>query len=177
MITAVDSSVILDVLTGDPGNASASLAALRKASREGRLVACESVIAEVRPAFESNALFEEFLGDWGLEFVPSTLRSSIRAGEMLRQMLARKKRQEAGCFPISLLAPTRLSTLTGCWPGIEAFCATTLPSWLSGTRRGSPPPPHGQLSPFGKRGLERSNELSFLGPVGDGKDYVLAKLC
>ena len=103
MITAVDSSVILDVLTGDPGNASASLAALRKASREGRLIVSESVIAEVRPAFESNALLEEFLGDWGLEFMPSTLRSSIRAGEMLRQMLARKKRQEGRILPDFLI--------------------------------------------------------------------------
>jgi predicted nucleic acid-binding protein len=99
MITAVDSSVILDVLTGDPVKASDSLAALRKASQEGRLIVSESVIAEVRPAFESNALFEEFLGDWGLEFVPSTLRSSIRAGEMLRQMLARKKRKEGRIVP------------------------------------------------------------------------------
>jgi predicted nucleic acid-binding protein len=103
MITAVDSSVILDVLTGDPGSASASLAALRKASREGRLIVSESVVAEVRPAFQSNALFEEFLGDWGLEFMPSTLRSSIRAGEMLRQMLARKKRQEGRIRPDFLI--------------------------------------------------------------------------
>jgi predicted nucleic acid-binding protein len=103
MITAVDSSVILDVLTGDPGNATTSLAALRKASHEGRLIVSESVIAEVRPAFESNALFEEFLGDWGLEFMPSTLHSSIRAGEMLRQMLARKKRQEGRILPDFLI--------------------------------------------------------------------------
>jgi predicted nucleic acid-binding protein len=103
MITAVDSSVILDVLTGDQGNASTSLAALRKASREGQLIVSESVIAEVRPAFESNALFEQFLGDWGLEFMPSTLRSSIRAGEMLRQMLARKKRQEGSILPDFLI--------------------------------------------------------------------------
>ncbi len=99
MITAVDSSVILDVLTGDQGNTSASLAALRKASREGRLIVSESVVAEVRPVFESNSLFEEFLGDWGLEFMPSTLRSSIRAGEMFRQMLARKKKQEGRILP------------------------------------------------------------------------------
>ena len=103
MITAVDSSVILDVLTGDTGNASASLAALRKASREGRLIVSESVVAEVRPAFETTALFEEFLGDWGLEFMPSTLRSSIRAGEMLRQMLARKKRQGGRILPDFLI--------------------------------------------------------------------------
>ncbi len=80
MITAVDSSVILDVLTGDPGNASASLAALRKASREGRLIVSES-------------------GDWGLELMPSTLRSSIRAGKMLRQMLVRKRRQKGRILP------------------------------------------------------------------------------
>ena len=103
MITAVDSSVILDVLTGDPGTASASLSALRKASQEGRLIVSESVVAEVRPAFESNALFEEFLGDWGLEFTPSTLRSSIRAGEMLQQMLTRKKRQEGRILPDFLI--------------------------------------------------------------------------
>jgi len=74
MITAVESSVILDVLTGDRGNASASLAALRKAS-------------------------------WGLEFMPSTLRSSIHAGEMLRQMLTRKKRQEGRILPDFLRIP------------------------------------------------------------------------
>jgi predicted nucleic acid-binding protein len=103
MITAVDSSVILDVLTGDPDSASASLAALRRAAREGRLIVSENVVAEIRPAFESNALFEEFLGDWGLELMPSTLRSSIRAGEMLRQMLARKKRQEGRILPDFLI--------------------------------------------------------------------------
>jgi predicted nucleic acid-binding protein len=91
------------VLTGDQDNASASLAALRKASQEGRLIISESVVAEVRPAFESNSLFVEFLGDWGLELMPSTLQSSIRAGEMLRQMLARKKRQEGRILPDFLI--------------------------------------------------------------------------
>jgi len=103
MITAVDSSVILDVLTGGHGNTSSSLAALRQASREGRLIVSESVMAEVRPVFESNDLFQEFLGDWGLEFMPSTLRSSIRAGEMLRQMLTRKKRHEGRILPDFLI--------------------------------------------------------------------------
>jgi predicted nucleic acid-binding protein len=103
MITAVDSSVILDVLTGNAGSASASLSALRRASREGRLIVSESVIAEIRPAFESNALFEEFLEDWGLEFTPSTLRSSIRAGEMLKQMLIRKKRRDGRILPDFLI--------------------------------------------------------------------------
>jgi predicted nucleic acid-binding protein len=103
MITAVDSSVILDVLTGEQAHASGSLAALRKASQDGQLIVSESVIAEVRPAFESNSSFEEFLGDWGLEFMPSTLHSSIRGGEMLRQMLARKKKHEGRILPDFLI--------------------------------------------------------------------------
>jgi len=103
MITAVDSSVILDVLTGDAENAASSLSALRKASQEGQLIVSESVVAEIRPAFTSNGLFEEFLGDWGLEFKASTRRSSIRAGEMLRQMLSRKKRQEGRILPDLLI--------------------------------------------------------------------------
>jgi len=103
MITAVDSSVILDVLTGGADHAAASLAALRTASREGRLIVSESVVAEIRPAFEDGARFEEFLGDWGLEFVPSTLRSAAVAGEMLRQMLVRKKRREGRILPDFLI--------------------------------------------------------------------------
>ncbi len=103
MITAVDSSIILDVLTADVVHAAASLAALRKASQEGRLIVGECVIAEVRPVFQDGGLFEEFLRDWGLEFVPSTLRSSTLAGEMLRRMFARKKRREGRVVPDFLI--------------------------------------------------------------------------
>ncbi len=103
MTTAVDSSVILDVLTGDTEHAASSLAALRQAALEGRLVVSECVIAEVRPAFQSDALFQEFLGDWGLEFLPSTLQSSMRAGEMLRRMLERKRQQPGRVLPDFLI--------------------------------------------------------------------------
>jgi len=103
MTTAVDSSVILDVLTGSGPEAGASLRALRKASIEGRLIISESVVAEIRPAFQDGAQFQEFLGDWGLEFVPSSLQSATLAGEMLRQMLARKRRREGRVVPDFLI--------------------------------------------------------------------------
>ena len=103
MTTAVDSSVILDVLTGDSENAASSLEALRRAAIEGRLVVCECVIAEVRPAFQSDVLFQEFITDWGLEFLPSTLGSAAHAGEMLRRMLERKKRQQGRVLPDFLI--------------------------------------------------------------------------
>ena len=103
MITAVDSSVILDVLTGSSGHAEASLSALRGASRDGRLVVGECVVAEIRPVFQSAAEFEQFLVDWGLEFVPSSLASAARAGEMVRVMLARKKQREGRVLPDFLI--------------------------------------------------------------------------
>ncbi len=89
MTTAVDSSVILDVLVGSESHQ--SLDALRRASVEGRLIVCEAVVAEVRPVFDSSDSFSEFMLDWGLEFVPSTRESAILAGEMLRRLLDRRK--------------------------------------------------------------------------------------
>jgi predicted nucleic acid-binding protein len=68
-----------------------SLAAIRAASLEGRLVVCESVVAEILPAFPKRAQFDEFLEDWGLEFVPSSLESAAVAGEMLRRLLERRR--------------------------------------------------------------------------------------
>jgi predicted nucleic acid-binding protein len=109
MITAVDSSVILDVLSGDKENAETSLNALRKASLEGKLVVCESVVAEVRPAFLDGAEFEGFLAEWGLEFVPSTLSSAILAGEML-QLLLQRKRERKGRILADFLIGAHAST-------------------------------------------------------------------
>jgi len=91
MISAVDSSVILDILSGSPEEAARSLAAIRTASLEGKLIVCESVVAEIRPAFEESAQFDEFMDDWGLEFVPSSLESSCVAGETLRRLLDRRR--------------------------------------------------------------------------------------
>lgn len=89
MTTAVDSSVVLDVLTG--AAAGESLDALRKGSLEGRLIVCESVIAELRPAFAERSSFEQFMDDWGLELVPGSRESALLAGEMLRALLERRR--------------------------------------------------------------------------------------
>jgi predicted nucleic acid-binding protein len=77
--TAVDSSVLLDVLTDDPVHAPASLEALKRADREGALVVCETVLAEIRPVL-SETDFYQMLEDWRLEFVPGSLESAALAG-------------------------------------------------------------------------------------------------
>ena len=89
MRTAVDSSVLLDVIVGDAGFADRSEAALRAATAAGSLTVCECVVAEIRPAFAAGQI-EDFLDDWQLEFVPSTRESSVLAGEMFAAYLRRR---------------------------------------------------------------------------------------
>ena len=89
MITAVDTSVILDVLIDDPQFGSASEAALRQGSGEGKLIVCECVIAEVFPAIRDRDRFAEFVGDWQLHFAPLDLAASTLAGEYFALYLRR----------------------------------------------------------------------------------------
>ena len=89
MISAVDSSVILDVVTADLRHADESEEVLRRASREGQLIACECVLAEIFPAFGDPGSFEEFLADWQVEFVPSSRQSATLAGRHFAAYLER----------------------------------------------------------------------------------------
>ena len=54
MVTAVDTSVLLDVLLNDLQHAPASIAALRQAAVEGQLVLCETTLAEIVPVIPSS---------------------------------------------------------------------------------------------------------------------------
>ena len=88
MITAVDSSVLLDVITDSRAQADPSERALRRARAEGALVVSECVLAEIRPAFTRRD-FDAFLADWELEFVPSSRESATLAGEIFARYLGR----------------------------------------------------------------------------------------
>ena len=88
MITSLDSSVLLDVITNSPAHAEAAERCLRQAGAEGALIVCECVLAEIRPAFDREE-FEEFLTDWQLEFVPSSRESAILAGGHFARHLRR----------------------------------------------------------------------------------------
>lgn len=88
MISAVDSSVLLDVLCMDPAHAQSSGDLLRRARREGRLIVCDCVVAEILPAFNEPDL-RAFLGDVGIEMVPSTLDVAILAGKHFAGFLKR----------------------------------------------------------------------------------------
>lgn len=88
MITAVDSSVLVDVLIDDPRHSQKSKSAMRKAAAEGALVLCESTLAEIVPVLSAEEV-TEFLSDWNLKFVSSSQECAILAGEMFRVYLKR----------------------------------------------------------------------------------------
>jgi predicted nucleic acid-binding protein len=89
MRTALDSSVILDVLTNDKTWADASQNSLKQAMTEGSLVIGECVMAEITPALDSSEL-AVFLMDWGIQFVPTSQAAAILAGEMYSTYLRKK---------------------------------------------------------------------------------------
>jgi predicted nucleic acid-binding protein len=89
MISALDSSIILDVLTANPRFFESSEALLRRAAVEGKLVIGECVLAEIAPAFDDENALREFLADWQIEFVPSSLNSAILAGSNFAKYLSR----------------------------------------------------------------------------------------
>lgn len=77
MITAVDTCVLLDLLLDDPRHRNRSHAALTRARREGQLVVCELVVAELGPVLEGDP--KAFLNAIDARFVPCGLEASLEA--------------------------------------------------------------------------------------------------
>lgn len=79
--TAVDSSALLDVLSGSPQFGPTSREAVRRASAEGSIVACDVVWAEVRAHFPSQEEFQRAMTTVGVAFDPADARCAEVAGE------------------------------------------------------------------------------------------------
>jgi predicted nucleic acid-binding protein len=84
VITAVDSNVLIDVLQADPTFGPRSREALRKASAEGGLVACDVVWGEVAAWFPTPAAAEEAMGRLRVTFGPLDISASTAAGAAWR---------------------------------------------------------------------------------------------
>lgn len=80
MITAVDTSVLLDIFFDDPTFRPASLAALRACLAAGPLVACDVVWAEVRAVFGEDEAAERALAGFPVTYSAIDARAASRAG-------------------------------------------------------------------------------------------------
>ena len=85
MKTALDTSVLLDVLGADPAFGERSRSSLRTAYDAGALVACEVVWAEVRAHFPGDDAFHEALAGLGVQFDPVSPQAAIAAGKLWRE--------------------------------------------------------------------------------------------
>lgn len=89
MISALDTSVILDVLVGGSAFSDASMQAIRLVRREGSLIVCECVVAELLPALRSREELLSLMLDWQIHFVPQSQESAVLAGEHFSRYVER----------------------------------------------------------------------------------------
>jgi predicted nucleic acid-binding protein len=87
MITALDSSVLLDVIFNDTQFATASLTAISRARSQGQLIVCEAVVVEIMPTLPGRGVFDRFMTDLGADFVPISEPASRIAGDYFAKYL------------------------------------------------------------------------------------------
>ena len=83
MKTAVDSSVLFDIVKGAPG-ASAAQAALEAALAHGGLCVCAVVVAELGRYFPSEKILLEFLRACQIDHDPMSMDSALEAARIMR---------------------------------------------------------------------------------------------
>lgn len=84
MLIAIDSSALIDLL-GDDARAEASEATIRQSMTQGAVVVCDVVISEVVAGLGYGVELYDVLEDAGIRYLPTEIRSAIRAGEMQRR--------------------------------------------------------------------------------------------
>jgi predicted nucleic acid-binding protein len=85
MITAVDTSVLIDVFEPDPEHGPQTAQALRTCLREGRLVACEVVWAEIAGQFPTSDDAGDALARARIDFDGIERETALRAGTAWRE--------------------------------------------------------------------------------------------
>ena len=88
MITAVDTSVLLDVFLADPKHGPASAEAIRSCLSQGSLVVCEVVWAETAAVFDREEDFVERMSRLAIRLMPSTMSALWLAGQRWRAFRA-----------------------------------------------------------------------------------------
>ncbi len=113
MITAIDSSVLLDVLTDDPEHGPASFRALDTARGLGRLVVCPVVWAEVGAFFDDPERMRLGLRAAGVTFDPFDESAASLAATRWRLYRRRggKRTRMVADFLVAAHAATRADAL------------------------------------------------------------------
>ena len=84
MIKAVDSNVLLDVMSADPVFGEGSRSALRAAVMDGSLMACDVVWSEIGAMFGSVDMASDALEELDVRFAPLDAEVAMAAGHVWR---------------------------------------------------------------------------------------------
>lgn len=84
MKTAVDSSVLFDIVKGAPGAAKAQ-AALEAALMRGSLCVCAVVVAELGRYFKQGQDLQDFLADCQIDYDPIGAPAALEAARIMRE--------------------------------------------------------------------------------------------
>jgi hypothetical protein len=90
VITAVDTSVLLDVLGAHPKHGPASLKALAEAHEMGSVMACDVVWAEVGGLYPTPAAAADVMDGLGIRFAPLDPEVAAAAGRVWVEYRRRK---------------------------------------------------------------------------------------
>ncbi len=85
MITAVDSSVLIDVFADDPEHAEHSANALRHCMQQGKVVACEIVWSELGTLFSDKDALTETMQTLTIKYSPLSEDTAILAWQVWRK--------------------------------------------------------------------------------------------
>ena len=89
MISAVDSSVLIDIFSDDTRFRERSLIAVRRCLAEGRLIACDIVWAEATAGFSDPTAGRQALAAIPVAFAPLDAEAAETAGRAWRDYKAR----------------------------------------------------------------------------------------
>lgn len=84
MITAVDTSALLDIFGADSEFGPRSAAAMRRCLAEGSIIACEVVWAETAASFATSTAAEAALTGLRVDFSPLDTSTSLSVGQAWR---------------------------------------------------------------------------------------------
>ena len=91
---AVDTSVLIDLLGGDPRFATPPRRACARRSRVGDVVVCDAVVAEMHAVLDASESTMDSIASLGIRYLPVSEPAAVRAGEMQRRFRQRGGRRE-----------------------------------------------------------------------------------
>ncbi|MBM3932843.1 MAG: type II toxin-antitoxin system VapC family toxin [SAR202 cluster bacterium] len=93
MITALDTNIILDIVVPDTADVRTSKALLERAGREGALVICEVVYAEVAARFQDGSALDFFMQETRIRLSASTPEALAEAGVAWTKFASNRRRK------------------------------------------------------------------------------------